>query len=558
MIREIRIRNLALIDDLSLSLESGFTVFTGETGAGKSILIGAIGLLLGDRAQSEHIRQGTDEAEIEGVLELPWVHPDLKKIMDSAGIALDDGPVIIRRIISRTGRNRIYVNQVAVVLATLRTIGNHLIDLHGQHDHQSLLNPDTARTIVDSLSEVVPHVDTYRKTWEYLSSSRERYETFERTSRQQAEQREFTEFRLKEISSLNLKTDEEPELEAEMSLLSSTTDRVQCAQSVVQACTGEDGGGIVHLTMTVKKNLERLSRLDESVKPWLDDLENARTVFDELESFASRYIENAGESVDPGRLEKINERLARIQRLKKKHSCSFNDLLQLQKQLAEDLAKIANFEADRTLLKKTCDDALASCRNAANALRKHRKKAAARFDHAVTENLQRLGFKDGQLRTEFAELAEPGPHGLENSLFMVRTNEGEPFLALSKTASGGEISRLMLAMKTVLAQEDPVPVLIFDEVDAGIGGMVAREVAESLYALSARQQVLCISHLHQIASLADQHIHVYKQTESGRTVTGAVALGSEERVEEIARMLGGKSEIARSHARELLERHAKK
>jgi len=277
-------------------------------------------------------------------------------------------------------------------------------------------------------------------------------------------------------------------------------------------------------------------------------------VFSALESYCGAYLDKAGDAVEPGRLDDINARLAKIQRLKKKHGCDFEGLVAREKQLAADLAALAGAGANREDLAKVQKAALDACVKAGKALSSARKKRAEDFDAAVTAQMAKLGFFGGKLETVFTPFDVPQPAGLEDAQFLVRTNPGEALLPLVKIASGGEISRLMLAIKTVLASHDNVPILVFDEIDSGIGGVLAVEVAKALVALGATHQVLCISHLHQIAAVADRQYHVFKGAQSGRTVTLVKLLGKEERVTEIARMLGGDSAIARKHAEELLTR----
>ncbi|HEX2958227.1 MAG TPA: hypothetical protein VHO70_15440 [Chitinispirillaceae bacterium] len=301
------------------------------------------------------------------------------------------------------------------------------------------------------------------------------------------------------------------------------------------------------------KKLESLQKFDSSISEWIVDIENTITVFTELETFCSSYLSNITETANPARIEQINSRLARIQRLKKKYSCTLDQLIDKQKTMQADLASIENFDADRLYLEKKADVALKECIDFAQKLHTARKNASEEFDRKITALMEKLGFKGGELVTSFQPLPKPSPDGMDLCHFLVRTNPGEALLPLARSASGGEISRLMLAIKSVLAEQDHIPVLIFDEIDTGVGGILAAEVGRTMYELSKTHQVLSISHLHQIASMADHHFQVRKDITGDRTITNVKYLNHSEKIEEIARMMGGNSEIAMRPAQELLE-----
>ena len=553
MLREIHIKNLALIEELSLEFEPGFSIFTGETGAGKSILIGAIGLLLGERASGDMVRNGFDEAEVSGVFELTDVKPGLKVLLDELTICPEDGELIIRRKVSRTDRNRILVNQTPVPLSSLKSIGNFLIDFHGQHEHQSLLNEEEHGKIIDNLPSVHGFHEAYTVAYHVYNEALQTLERHKKNAQQLAERQEILEFQNKEIKSLELHSGEEDELEQELSLLSSSSERINCA-SEISEILGSGAESIEKRIATVRKKLESFVKYDPTVSPWLEDVENALSTFTELETFCDSYLEKTGGHADPIRIEHLNSRLSKIQRLKKKYNVTLDQLIEKQRAIENDLASLENVNADSELLEKNVARALSECKASGKNLSQARLKASVAFDNEISAILKRLGFSGGTLKTKMDILSAPGPDGLENIMFQVQTNTGEPFLPLAKTASGGEISRIMLAIKSVLAGHDQVPVLIFDEIDTGIGGVLASEVGKAMLELSRSHQLLCISHLHQIASLADHHYKVYKETISGRTVTQVKNLDQNDKIHEVARMLGGDSEIAIKHAKELVEK----
>jgi DNA repair protein RecN (Recombination protein N) len=551
MIRELRITNFALIDELSLEFDKGFTVFTGETGAGKSILIGAISLLLGERASTETIRSGADEAEVSGVFDVRGMRPPLKSLLDELSIEAPDNTLIVRRRISRSDRNKILVNQVPLPLAALKRLGDGLVDLHGQHEHQSLLAEETHAGVVDDLPPVKGEKTRYALAYHAYTTAKSEADAFEARAAALAERREMLEFQHKELADLALRPGEEEELSKELSLLSSSAQRSAAASEILSLLSSSQDS-IEKRVLTIRRKLELLAKYDPAVGPWLTEVTNTLTVFTELDTFCGSYLNTSGAAADPLRIDHLNARLAKIQRLRKKYSCSLDDLIAKRDALKNDLASIVNTEADRSEIGKKVTATLAACRQAGSALSAARKKACKDFDKSITSLMEQLGFNGGKWLTELQPLDAPTPAGYETVRFMVQTNPGEPALPLAKTASGGEISRLMLAIKTVMSGHDRIPVLIFDEIDTGIGGLLAGNVAKALAGLAATHQVLCISHLHQIASLADRHFHVYKESVSDRTVTRVVKLADRERIDEIARMLGGDSEIAKKHAKELL------
>jgi DNA repair protein RecN (Recombination protein N) len=557
MIREIHIRNLALIDELTLEFDGGFSVFTGETGAGKSILIGAISLLLGERASTEAIRSGAEEAEVSGVFDVRGMGPALRTLLDDLAIGpVADDTLIIRRKIARNDRGKILINQVPLPLASLKKIGDGLVDLHGQHEHQSLLAEETHVAVIDDLPKAREARSHYAGAYAEYSAVKAGADAFEAKAVALAERKEVLEFHYKELADLNLRPAEEDELQNELALLSSSAER-RAAASDIMTHLAASQDSIEKRIGQVRRKLETLAKFDASVLPWVADVGNALAVFTELETFCGAYLSRIGGASDEAKIERLNTRLAAIQRLKKKHACSLDALIAKRDTLKADLSAIVNIEADRAEMAKRLAVALATCKQAGLALRAARKKAALEFDKKISALMEQLGFNGGLWETAMAPHDDVRPTGLDEVRFMVRANRGEPMLPLVKTASGGEISRLMLAIKSVMAGHDRIGVLVFDEIDTGIGGMLAGNVAKALRDLAASHQVLCISHLHQIAASADHHFQVSKGLHDDRTVTSVRRLAENERADEIARMLGGDSAIAKQHAKELLNKSGK-
>ncbi len=554
MIRELRIKNLALIEDLSLEFQTGFTVFTGETGAGKSILMGAIGLLLGERASSEMIRSGSEEGEVSGVFEIKSIRPRLERFLKDSGIDAEDGILIIRRKLSKNDKNRIHVNQIPIPLSSLKKLGDMLIDLHGQHQHQSLLDESTHIHLINSLPGVPAVLEIYRKNYNNFTETQDQLESARKRARELAEKKDILEFQYNELKNLNLHSREEDKLEDELKLLSSSAERISCATDIINLLNPPEGDSLQRTLATIKKKLDNFSRFDSSVEPWITDVDSIISICSELDLFCTSYLEKEGTESNQKRIEEINSRLSKIQRLKKKYSCSVDELITKKSQLEQSLYSLSNSESDLQYLEKEVTKSKQECLKAGKILTQARIDASEQFDKEITRRMTHLGFKGGLWKSEFLSLGEPCPEGLESVRFLVRTNPGEPLLPLAKSASGGEVSRLMLAIKSILAELDDIPVLIFDEIDTGIGGVLAKDVSKALLDLSSTHQVLCISHLHQIASSADHHFRVQKGISDDRTITTVEQLDPKQRIDEIARMLGGDSRISREHAQELLKK----
>ncbi len=553
MIRELRIKNLALIDDCSLTIHRGFSVFTGETGSGKSILIGAIGLLLGERASNEMIRSGCNEAEVNGVFSINNGPQSLVDQLLEQGISCEDDTLIIRRILALNGKNRILVNQVPLPLAALKKIGDLLIDFHGQHEHQSLLLPETAQHTIDSLESVASVKTIFDEAFAAYHAAQTDLAAFNAQALDIASRKDILTFQKQELEALHVTLGEEERLLAELNKVTASTERIE-AVSAISTILSDDSLPISETLVKIRKKIELLSRHDTTLTSWISELEIAITTIDELETFCGSYLDTIAADADPTRIETINSRLAKIQRFKKKYQTSEEGLIALCKDRIQELSLLENTESDKAELEKKFERMHADCLKHGEKLRVARAKAAQGFDSAVTTEMNRLGFTAGALKTLFTPYANISPTGLDECSFLVRTNAGEEFLPLVKTASGGEISRIMLAIKTALKGSNPVHIMIFDEIDTGIGGLIAHEVAVAMKELSISHQVLCISHLHQIASVADTHYTVYKETLDKRTVTRVVELNHQGRIDEISRMLGGDSLTARKHATELLKK----
>ncbi|ERP31468.1 DNA repair protein RecN [Chitinivibrio alkaliphilus] len=554
MLRSLQVKNLALIQNISIELTGGFSVFTGETGAGKSILMGAIDLLLGGRASSTSVRSGEEKAEVTGVFFLPQASRDIGVLLEREEIPLDEGELLIRRIIRKNGRNRVLINAVEVPLHTLKQLGNLLFDLHGQHDHQALLAEDAAVRIIDRFSRVVPCTQTYATAWKEYSRARAAVDEHRRTIALLEEKKEFLQFKYEEIEKLSLQDGELDALKDEYQRVSSVHERSAAAGRIEKIISDSpDGQGISSLIGELEHAMRDLCRYDASFSQWLDSIGDTLSVYNDLSATISSYVHDIHDDCSPYRTDELNSRISAIQRLMKKHKCDYPGLLEKRHALAEELASIENAQSDETELKKALEKSRAVLCQHGKTLDAARRATSTELDAGITEKMAFLGFAGGAFKTVFTTHEHPQETGIATPRFLVRTNKGEPFTELSHTASGGEISRIMLAIKSILAEDDPVPILVFDEIDTGVGGKIAVGIGREMRSLSRSHQLFVISHLQQIAVQADSHYSVYKREQDGRIITEITRLSPEGRVEEVARMLGDDhSAQSLEHARTLL------
>ncbi|MCL2844496.1 MAG: DNA repair protein RecN [Chitinivibrionia bacterium] len=554
MLNYLKINNLALIKNIELELENGFCVFTGETGAGKSILMGAISLLLGSRASAETIRNGEANAEVVGSFNFDKIPESLQLILDENAISAGDKSLVIKRIIaSESSKNKILINGEICSLSTLKAIGETIIDLHGQHDHQMLLNEDAPYQIIDKIKEIAAEKQKFNVSWENYCTAEKNLNAHIKKCEELQKKEDFLRFEFDAIKTLELKSGEEEEMEREFAFLSSVSQRIQTAAGISDILNGnENSSGMMTDTSNLLKLLQNIAETDKSFENWSQELKPFLQILKELEKTVGKY-ESSAEDADPAKLDELNERIAKIQKLKKKYACSFEELLQKKDDLQHQLEAIENGDFEKGELEKKLAATKKDLETTASILSDLRKKTCKNFDVAITNEMAKLGFNGGAFLTQFTKKEKIDQNGADEIIFTVRTNSGEQFLPLAKTASGGEISRIMLAVKTTLAESDTVPIMIFDEIDTGVGGEIASDIAKAIKKLAKDHQILVISHLHQIASQADFQYAVYKTHTDGRTETKIVKLSKEQRITEIARMLGGENETTIRHAKELLK-----
>jgi DNA repair protein RecN (Recombination protein N) len=552
MLSELRIRNFALIDSLSVELGPGLNVLTGETGAGKSIIVGALGLLLGERASADVVRSGEDRATVEGVFDVSG-RGGIAALLDARGVELEDGVLVVKREVAAEGRSRAWVNGTPTTAAVLAELGGALVTLHGQHEHQTLLRRDEQRAILDAYADNAAALERVRLAHAEVSGLQRELEELERRRREVAQRADFLRFQVEEIERAKLRVGEDEELDAESSRLTHSEELTSLAAGLFEAIGGGERALAGELG-SLRRSLERLIAIDPAQAECRELFENAYYNLQELGERMERY--GATIEHDPDRLEEIRRRQDLIYRLQAKYGATIAEVVEVgERARAElDLADGAGLEA--TTLQSRLDAAREALTAAAAELTARREEALSRLSSEVSEVLPELGMAAGRFEVVRLPLPAATAFGAEEVEFRVSLNQGFHPKPLASVASGGEMSRIMLALKTILARLDAVPTLIFDEVDAGIGGRVALQVGEKMRGVAGSHQVFAITHLPQIASRAHRHLLVTKQERGGRTTTRVDTLSAEDRVAEIARMLGGDPESAVSldHARELLER----
>jgi len=563
MLTDLRIRNLAVVEDLEIAFEPGLNVITGETGAGKTILMRALGLLLGDRGGPDLLRAGAAEGEVEALFSGPAVAAALAERADDEHASAADaahaaGEATIRRVVTTT-RQRAYVDDRLVTAARLVEIGEQLVHVYGQHEHHTLLRPETQRALLDDAGELGELVSATAARYRELVDAEARLAAVRDGAAGLTARRELLEHHIQELRRAALRPGETEELEREREILRHAERLRAAASEAEQAIYAGDGAVVA----TVARHAVRLTAL-ASIDPELGEaarlLDDARPALEEAALRLGARLRAI--SADPERLEHVEERLALVQRLVRKLGCTPTELAERQARLERELAEIARDDLDPGALEREVDAAAARAWEAADALTAGRRRAAAALAGRITAGLRELALRGAELTIALepleCEAVARGRGGLsasgaERVVFLFAPNRGEPPRPLALIASGGELSRVMLALKAATAGASDVPTLVFDEVDAGIGGAVAEVVGRKLRQLARGRQVLCITHLPQIAACADHHYVVRKRPSRGRTRSSAARLSDPERVEELARMLGGVTITAqaRRHAAEL-------
>ncbi len=551
MLQHIQVKNLVIVRDLSLTFAPGMTALTGETGAGKSILIDALGLILGNKPDKSMIRNGSDQAEISAEFDLSHSSQVTQWLQQNALDSEDE--CIVRRILVRQGRSRAFVNNRPVPAALLTELGNKLVSIHGQHEHQLLMKVSAQRELLDAYANHQDLLDRTRDSFREYRLKQQQLQELQRQSLDRAQRMDYLQFQISELKQLQLQPGELEELANKQKRLAHAEQLGSDLSDLIQLLQN-DAQGIQSQLSHACVQVEKLTPLDEQLLPAAELLDSARIQVEEalttLQDSASQI------ELNPQLLQQIDARLGDIHELARKHRVSPSELTPLLNKLLQELQDLEN--ADITLAQLEQDVRVLAKRSmeSARSLSASRIKAAEKLQKNLSKSMQELGLKGGRFAVEITALDETQvtANGMDKITFMVSTNPGQPLAPLAKVASGGELSRISLAIQVATSNCSQIPTLIFDEVDVGIGGAIAETVGKLLKKLGASNQVLCVTHLPQVASQANQHMQVKKKTDGKTTETRIVPLDDKQRVEEIARMLGG-SNITRqtlAHAREMI------
>jgi len=568
LLKNLSIKNYALIDELELEFESGLNIITGETGAGKSILIDAMDLILGERATTEEVRSGTEKAIVEGIFTISG-NKKVKRLLDEIEIENDD-EIIVRREVNQKGQSRAFVNDTPVQISQLKQLGDFLVDLHGQHEHQSLLRPETHIDLLDDFGGLDGLIKDFRESYNVLRSKLDELTGLISKRDALKEKRELYAFQIKEIDEINPMPGEIDKLEAELKILENAEKLYESTTKLYEILY--DSESSIHDQLVVVRNqMEDLSQIDKSFEAIKEESESAKAIVDEI----TRFVQSYSSKIDfnPQRLEEIRERLGVLTMFKKKYGGSLEAAIEYRGKIGREFELAENFDGEIQKLESQVESARAKVSEIAERLSAKRREVAERVTKSIVGVLSEIGIEKAKFEIEIENKIYHGDNGTLTPLaklgkdfyettdrgfdfveFFISTNVGEEPRPLAKTASGGEISRIMLALKAILAKSDRLPLLVFDEIDTGISGRIAAKVGRSLKTLSGFHQIIAITHLPQIAGMADVHFMVQKVVKGKRATTQVCKLSDEDRIMEVARLLSGDdvTQASISGAKELI------
>ena len=548
MLRNLKIKNLALVDDVQVGFNGGLNVITGETGAGKSLLIGALRLLLGERADKSMIRTGETSCSVHAEFGLDD-SANVDAILEGIGLEpCGGGLLIIRRVITETS-NKTLVNDEPVTLQVLKRLGNVLVDMHGPYDHQSLLDPATQLAILDAFGQVDAAKAAYQSEYRKLREIQKQLDALNSGNEEDLERQiEFLDYRVSEIEAAKLSAEEDAEVEEEHGVIANSQQLIELANGAVNALTEGEGCAFDALA-AAQRNLNQLVKLTPEAQEWHDEIERAVEQVQEV----VRSVENSVEGIDasPERMQWLDDRLTTYQTLKRKYGATVEEVLENSKDWKARLDELRGRDKKRAELQIECDGVFRRVEKAGLELRGLRENVADNLSECITKELVDIGFEHGFFDVQLST-CEPGPSGMDEIDFGFAPNAGEDMRPLRMIASSGEISRVMLATKAVLARHDQIPVLVFDEIDANVGGEIGGAVGRKLAQVAECHQLICITHLPQVAACGTTHLAVSKSVQEGRTYTEVRLLDADSRPGEIARMLGGGTEVSLQHAHEML------
>ncbi len=564
MLRELRIKNFVLVDELRLPFGPGLNILTGETGAGKSVLIDALSGVLGEKMTTDMIRTGFDRAVLEGEFDVSGL-PDVRRLLDEAGIDCDDGVLMIRRELNSNGKGRCFANATQIPVARMAEIAAYLVDIHGQNEHQNIVRIAKHRELLDAFAGHGALVDAVRALHARLGEIKEKMDSFEIDEREKARRIEYLAFAVREIEQAKLSPYEEDELRAESTVLANAERLFREISTATALLKGD--GGIVGGLKKVEQSLAAIAGFDANITDTLESVKQSLYAMEDVAAGLREYERSVNFS--PERVNEVEERLALISSLKKKYGSTVDEILEFRERSLRELEAFSSSEEEIERLRVEYREAVREAKETALDLSERRKNTAKRLEELVMKELRDLGMAGTVFRVSIKREIHPDgiieadnktymlyPHGLDRVEFLLSANEGEDLRALARVASGGELSRIMLALKNVILASDIVESLVFDEVDAGIGGKTAEVVGKKLKTLSRDRQVLVITHLPQIAAMSDSHFIVKKEKTAHRFTTIVKNITRSEKVREVARMLAGETitELSLRHAEEMVSR----
>ncbi|MGF1671306.1 MAG: DNA repair protein RecN [Balneolaceae bacterium] len=563
MIKNLYIKDFALIDELEVSFERGLNILTGQTGAGKSVIIGALNMILGERADTEVIRQGADKAIAEATI-YTGKNKFLKHLLEENAVDFNE-QLILRREIRQTG-SRAFINDTPVNIAVLKQAGDLLVDLHGQHDHQMLLKDENHIGVIDQFDSVEHVLNEYRNQYQIMAELQREFRNLKRRERELKEKTELYQFQIKELDAAGLDPNEEEEIKTEMNLLDNAEDLELKAAAIAEIGNGDDIS-LMQMLNTIKLHLEDMARIEPEFEAYLQEVNAARISIQEAVQFAERYRDSI--EFNPQRLETLRKRESELYRLQKKYQRTVPELIGYCNEIRAELNIAENFDYEIERIENKIKQQAQKVKEAAFELHEKRVAAGRHLSADILNALKNLGIVNGEFRIDVNwKFSDSGwfeidgipvlceINGCDDVRFFISTNKGEAPKPLAKIASGGEVSRVMLSLKSILAKEHQLPVMIFDEIDTGISGEISEKVGREMRKLSEHCQIVAITHQPQIASQAHKHYRVEKVEEAERTVTRIIPLSDEEHIREVAGLMSGEeiSDSALTSARELIRR----
>lgn len=566
MIQSLYIKDFALIDELDVSFQSGLNILTGQTGAGKSIIIGALNMILGERADTEVIRQGASKAIAEAIIEV-GKNEEINELLEENAVEVRS-ELILRREIRSSG-SRGFINDTPVTISVLKQVGDYLVDLHGQHDHQMLLKEENHRGVVDGFAKVKPVLEAYKKSYQQMVDLQKELRNLKKRERELEEKVELYRFQVEELEDAELDPHEEEKLEEEINLLDNAEELDQKAGSIVEI-GDRDEINVIDLLNQIKLHLEDISRIEPEFESYLEEISSARISIQETVQFAERYRSKI--EFNPNRLEKLRQRQNHLNSLQKKYHRSITELIEYLDEIKKELSLAENFDLEIEKLEQDIEDQSNDLAKKAKTLHNVRRKVGKKLSREIEDELNKLGIPHANfdVRVDWMVTSEQNgwitidgqpvectEHGCDDIRLYISTNKGEEPKPLAKIASGGEISRVMLALKSIIAREQSLPVMIFDEIDTGISGEISEKVGRTMRRLSERCQIIAITHQPQIASQAHKHYKVQKIEREGRTVSQIVPLDENEHITEVATLMSGEdiTEAALESAQELIDKN---